>query len=281
MPLNFPDTLLGEKVVNRLICFVLYLLGVDRASIARLIHFPPGTVRSVIRAILRDGLAALEDRRRGSSTFLPPRKKEVVQAKVHREQQAVVVDLEAIGKMRIPVQNVLQTRAVLLTMLDGKLLGSRDVAEALNLGAVHTLNLAHKLMSDGIPVLIDKRQGQRQDYRFTPDVKAELIQQFVLDIVASGKASGKILSEHLEERCQLVLSERSIREHIRGLGLSNIKQSLPHLLAGLKKNRMRLSCKSLIRSFSRKWNMLPDYILTHLSTYFVLMRARRFRRLNG
>jgi len=226
--------LLGEKVVRRLLCFALYLLGVDRSSIADLIDMPAGTIRSVIRTVLHDGLPALEDRRRSSSTFLLPQHRSL-RIKVQRHQQQVSVDFDTMGRLQIPVENALQIRVVLLTMLNSGLLSSRDVSQVLGLSTVQTLNLAHKLHSDDISALIDKREGQQQEYRFTAEVKAELIQQFVLDIVAGGQASGKLLSEHLQDRCSLKLSERSIRDQLGKLGLSRIKKSLPDLLKGLKK----------------------------------------------
>ena len=57
----------------------------------------------------------------------------------------------------------------------------------------------------------------------------------VLDVVQRGKTSGKQMAEHLAERCQLELSERTVRDHVRKLGLSQIAESLPELLTGLKK----------------------------------------------
>jgi len=152
-----------------------------------------------------------------------------------RQQQGVRVDFEGKGRIQIPQENSLQTKVVLLTLLDSGLVGTRDVSEVLGLSTVHTLNLARALEREDIPGLIDKREGQKQEYRFTEQVKAELIQQFVLDIVAEGGVSGRSLSEHLLERCQLRLSERSIRDQLGKLGLSRIKVSLPNLLSGLKK----------------------------------------------
>ncbi|MDP7675214.1 MAG: hypothetical protein QGI31_10415 [Dehalococcoidia bacterium] len=225
---------LGGKVVHRIICFALYLLGVDRSSIADLIDVPSGTIRSVIRAILHDGLPAFEDRRRSASTFLSPQKR-TIKIKVQTERQGVSVDFDTMCRLEIPRENIFQTRVVLLTLLDQGLVGTRDVSEALGLSAVHTLNLARKLHADDVPALIDKREGQKQEYRFTAEVKAEIIQQFVLDVVAGGRVSGRLLSEHLQERCKLSLSARSIRDHIGKLGLSRIKKSLPDLLRGLKK----------------------------------------------
>ena len=150
-------------------------------------------------------------------------------------QGGVSVDFGGMGGIQIPRENSLQAKVVLLTLLDSGLVGTRDVSEVLGLSTVHTLNLARALEREDIPGLIDKREGQKQEYRFTEKVKAELIQQFVLDIVAEGRVSGRSLSEHLLERCELRLSERSIRDQLVKLGLSNIKESLPNLLSGLKK----------------------------------------------
>ena len=227
--------ILGKTVVRRILCFALYLLGFQRSSIAAALDIPPGTVRSIIRAVLRNGLPALEDRRRKASAFLPAQQKPV-RISVERQEQTVRVDLDKAGILEIPVENHLQSRVVLLTMLDGNLLSTREVAEVLGLSTVHTLNLAHTLHADDVVALIDKREGQKQEYRFTVEVKAELIQQFVLDTVTGGRVSGKQLAEHLKERCQLSLSERSVRDQIAKLGLSRIKRSLPGLLKGAKKN---------------------------------------------
>ena len=229
------QSILGTRVVKHIICFVLYLFGVDRKSISNLLRTPPGTIRSIIRTILHDGLSALEDRRRSSSRFLPPTPKSL-KVTVRTGEQSVIIDFGAAGELALPRQNTLQIKVILLSLLDNNLITTREVAAVLGFSTVHTLNIAQQLHADDVIALIDKRKGQQQEYRFTPEVKAELIQQFVLDIVSSGKSSGKLLANHLKERSELTLSERSIRDHIRKLGLSRIKRSLPHLLSTLKKN---------------------------------------------
>ena len=226
--------ILGEKVVRRILCFALYLLGFERSSIAELTGSPAGTVRSIVRAVLHGGVPAFEDRRKRSSTFLAPQTKGM-KVTVRQQEQAVNVDFEGTGRLQIPGKNHLQSRAVLLTLLGSGLVSTRDVSMVLGLSTVHTLNLARALEREDIQGLIDKREGQKQEHRFTAEVKAELIQQFVLDIVAEGRTSGKSISEHLLKRCELRLSERSIRDQLSKLGLSRIKESLPDLLSDLKK----------------------------------------------
>jgi hypothetical protein len=229
------DELLGQKVVRRLLCFALYLLGVDRNSIAQLLNIPRGTVRSIVRAVLRGGLPALEDRRQRSSSFLPPEQR-TLNISARREQQAIHVDLGGTVELQIPTANTLQMRVVLLTMLNSNLLSTAEVAAVVGLSQVHTLNLARRLQAEDVGALIDKREGQKQEYRFTEQVKAELIQQFILDLVAGRRVSGRLLSEHLRDRCSLSLPARSIRDQLGKLGLSRIKKSLPELLARVKKN---------------------------------------------
>jgi len=227
--------ILGTKVVNRIICFALYLLGVDRKSISDLLKTPPGSVRSIIRAVFHSGLPAFEDRRRSRATFLLPQERKSPKATVRIQEEWIIIDWGDSIQIKIPRQNPLQAKVILLTMLNNDLLNTREVAEALGISTAHVLNLARGLHTDDIPVLIDKRQGQQQEYRFTPEVKAEVIQQFVLDVVVEGRTSGKRLSEHLQERCKLSLSDRSIRHHVKELGLARIKKSLAPLLSEVKK----------------------------------------------
>lgn len=94
-------SVLGERVVDRLLCFSLFLLGVRRSTIAELLEAPPGTVRSVVRSVLHDGLPALEDRRSSSSTFLPS-SQEPVKITIEQSPEMITVKLGDAGKIEIP-----------------------------------------------------------------------------------------------------------------------------------------------------------------------------------
>lgn len=231
------EQVFSVRVIERFICFSMYLLGGNRTMISEVTELPHGSVRSIIRALQRDGLSAFEDRRQRTSSFLPPPQPKVPPLRLYAEGEYVVVDLGIPGGLlKIPRQNNLQIRTVILSLLNSGLLSKKTVATFLGLTPVHTQNLAQKLQEEDISALIDKRKGQQKDYRFTPEIKAELIQQFVLDIVSQGKTTGKQLSQGLQKRCQFILPERSIRQHVQKLGLEAIKQSLPELLAEAKKN---------------------------------------------
>jgi hypothetical protein len=91
------------------------------------------------------------------------------------------------------------------------------------------------IIFDDVSSLLDKRQGQLKEYAFTEDIKAEIIQQFIVNLINHKPTINRIITEQVNETCQSSLSERSMRQHITKLGLDKIKDNLPKLLEGAKK----------------------------------------------
>ena len=227
---------LGQSVVQRTLCFSLYLFGVNRRAIGQVLDIPTETAKSIIKAVGKKGLVALEDRRHRTSSFLPPSPQQPGPISIHADQDHIVVDFGiADRRLKIPNTNVLQIRAILLSMLNSGLLKRRQVADAIGLTPSHTATLARRLDNQGLSALIDKRQGQKSDYRITARVKAELVQQFAIDIIARGKTSGEAISSELQQRCHISVPARTVRYHLAQMGLPKIKHSLPQLVATVKK----------------------------------------------
>ena len=105
---------------------------------------------------------------------------------------------------------------------------------------VHIPRLSQGLQKGDVHALIDKRQGQKRDYLFTPEIKAELVQQFAANAVTGKPISSRVISEQINERCNLKLPDRSIRLHMKKLGLPNIAKSLPALVETLKKTPLNI-----------------------------------------
>lgn len=234
--ISHAKSVLGTPVFNRIICFALYHLGAKRPNISDILNMPPGTVRSTIRAIHQGGLAAFEDRRKKITTIVSPPLQHTQKAFVNRQEQSTII---AIGntELRIPINNPLQTKVVLLTLLDNGLLNNSDVAKILNISKVQVSNLSKGLRDHDVPSLIDKRKGQIKDYRFTPEIKAELIQQVAANAITGKPTSSRAVSQHIKKRCNLVLPDRSVRLHMNKLGLPKISNSLPALVEDLKKTQ--------------------------------------------
>jgi len=201
----------GFGVIRRILCFALYLLGLERSAIGRSLGIPSDTAKSIIKAILRDGLAALEDRRR-STRFRPPAPLEAPPIHLREAEEQIVVDFGFPDRqLKLSRQDPLQVKTVLLSMLNSGL------------------------------SLVDQRQGQQQDFVVSPSVKAELIQQFAVEAIRSGRTSSRAISEKLKERCSLDIPDRTVRHHLSRMGLRRIKHSLPQLLAAVKKTSKNCS----------------------------------------
>jgi DNA-binding transcriptional ArsR family regulator len=126
-------------------------------------------------------------------------------------------------------------KTVLLSMFNSGLLSTRQVAEAIELTPSHTAALGRRLQEQGALSLVDQRQGQKEDFVVNSSVKAELIQQFAVDVITSGRTSSTAISEKLKERCGIVVPDRTVRHHLSRMGLGSIKRSLPQLVAAVKK----------------------------------------------
>ena len=229
---------LGTGIIQRILCFALYLLGLDRSTIGRTLGMPPETAKSIIKAVRRDGLRALKDRRLRCSTLLSKQaSSERPPITLRKADDHLVVDFGIPHRaIKLYRQDPLQVKTVLLSMLNSGLLSTRQVAEAIEFTPSYTAALARRLQEQGAMSLTDQRQGrQREDFVVTPEVKAELIQQFVTDVITSGRTSSAAISEKLKERCGIAVPDRTVRHHVSRLGLGSIKRSLPQLVAAVKK----------------------------------------------
>lgn len=229
------EALLGKKAVVKILAFALFLLGVDRALISSFLNMPPGSLRSLILAINKRGLAAFEDQRIKSSSFKKPLPHHITPT-LHTDNLLLTIDFRPCNLIiRIPNSNPVQKKVILLSLLNSNILTTSEVATALHLSPDRIGKLSRKLHKGDVESILDKRRGQRQDYRFTPEIKAELIQQFVIEAVNHRPTSGEQLAKKLMERCQLTVSPRSILNHIAGLGLTTIRDSISEYLSEVKK----------------------------------------------
>jgi len=225
-------------LLMRLLAFSLHLLGARRQVIASLVGMPEESVKTVVRYVMRDGFPALRDRRRSeglpvaSATPSPF----LITARFDEDEGYIVKFGEDGKSLRIPPSFRIQARTVLLSLVNAGLLSAQEAAMALGIHAAHCRELARKLASHDVPEsLLDKRQGLKQGHLVTPEIKSELVQQFVLNALSGYPTSGRAIAEELQQRCEIEVSERSVRLYLNKLGLPSLKESLPALLADQKK----------------------------------------------
>lgn len=229
-------------VLKRLLCVCLFLLGARRSRIAQALQLPADTARSLIKAVQREGLPALEDRRRRSCSFLPaasaaPVQSELSPFSILSNQQGLHVSFgaNATGTLLLPPSRPLQTKVVLLSLLETGLISADQVGEWLGYTPSHVRHLAAKLAEDDVTALLDGRQGQQQDYRVDASAKGKIIEQFVLAMVQEGKVSARVLAERLDREYQVSIPQRTVGHYLQKLGLTEVKQSLRESLQTLKK----------------------------------------------
>ncbi|MBW1743287.1 MAG: hypothetical protein JRJ47_07635, partial [Deltaproteobacteria bacterium] len=158
--------LLGATVLTRFLAFALFLMGANREEIARRLSIPLGTLFSLLNRIGQQGLPAIEDRRRRHSHFLPPSTREKSKIEILSSETEIILDFGISDQtVRIPVQNSLQAKIFLLTLVQNGLLPRTEVAKVLGYSATHIERLAKQLDSGDAHALLDKRRGQKQEYR--------------------------------------------------------------------------------------------------------------------
>jgi hypothetical protein len=226
-----------RRVLMRVLAFALHLLGARRKVVAALVEMPEESVKTAVGLALRGGFPALRDRRLSAATAAARASPSPPKVSVRQEQECCVVDFGAQAKtLTMPISNRVQVRAVLLSLLSAELLSVQETASSLGISAAHCRELARKLASQDVAeALVDKRQGQQHDYRVGPEQKAEIIQQIAARAVTGHCTSSAVLAEQVNQRTQAALSARTIRWHIHNLGLTNIRKTLPPLVAALKK----------------------------------------------
>ncbi len=230
--------LFPKGLLMRLLAFTLHLLGARRQVVAALVGMPEESVKTVVRLAMRDGFSALRDRRRSEGPPVARASPSPPRITARREGECFVVEFGPSGKsLRIPVTFQVQARTVLLSLVNAGLLSVKETATALGIHAAHCRELARKLANhDVVESLIDKRQGQKQDYRVGPEQKAEIIQELAARVITGHSTSSDVLAEKVNERTQAGVSARTVRWHIQKLGLTHIKETLPQLVETLKKN---------------------------------------------
>lgn len=228
----FPSGLL-----MRLLAFCLHLLGARRQVVAALVGMPAESVKTAIRLAMRDGFPALRDRRRSEGAYIVSKSPSPPHITVRREDERYVVEFGAKEKsLEIPITFQVQARTVMLSLVNAGLISVQETATALGIHAAHCRELARKLADyDVVESLVDKRQGQKQDYLVGAEQKAEIIQQLAARAITGQSTSSKVLAEAVNERTQTKVSARTVRWHIQKLGLNQIKKTLPQLVAKYKK----------------------------------------------
>jgi len=233
---------LGESVVTKILGIALYWMGGRRPEIAAELGIPENSLRTTVRVVLRDGPAAFEDRRHNhrQSAFLPPPQPASEGLTLAREDNRIAIRFGAMNEaLTIPAGNRFQSRVVLLSLVDSGLISPGDAAEVLELSSVHVRHLASRLAEGDVEALLDKRRGQQKQHVLTPEAQSEIVLQCSANAVTGRSTSSRAIAADIGERCELALSDRTLRYCIARLGLGKLRTDLPELVDRIKRGSGR------------------------------------------
>jgi hypothetical protein len=224
------------QVLKKLLFFALYVFGARFHTIASLVQMPTESGKTTISRVMKDGLPAFHDRRK-SVLELPLPDKQSYQTSVSIKEDFCTIKFGKSGcQLQIPQSHRVHLRSVLLSLLQADLLSLQTVSSALSISKAHCRELSAKLIQNGVTqVLIDKRKGQKQDFRVDLSIKAELIKHFAARAVTGHSISSHVLTQIINTNRKVCISSRTIRWHMNKLGLAKIKKTLPELAETLKK----------------------------------------------
>ncbi len=228
--------LIGVKTVHRILGITLFWLGGNREKICEFLNIPMGTFFSFLNRFQRDGLKALEDQRERADK---PKSSHAISQNlelIFGERKVVIKTPSDINRLIVDPSNVVQFKTLILSFMNSGFLSIKEVSEQLGISERHVRDLNKNLRADDVEALFDKRRGQRIEYAFNESVKAEIIQQFVVNLVNRRSIVSSKITQQVNEACQTSLSERAMRQHLSKLGLHKIKESLPTLLEDVKKS---------------------------------------------
>jgi len=230
---------LPAQVMKKVLFFALYLLGARLNAIASLVEMPEESGKTTINRVIKDGISAFSDRRQSAKTYkfqlsTPPEPQ--VSVLIEEGYCTITFGGTTDHQLKIPRNHRVHLRSVLLSLQKANLLSVHTVSSVLKITATHCRELSAKLVNDGVTeVLIDKREGQKQDFLVDSSVKAELVQHFAARAVIGCSTSSEVLTEIINATKNAKISSRTVRWHMNKLGLMQIKKTLPKLVETLKK----------------------------------------------
>ena len=228
--------ILPSQVLKKILIFALYLLGARLNAIASLVEMSEESGKTTINRVMKNGIFAFCDRRQSVNGLHIP-SPQTPQASVLIEKDYCVITFGNMEhQLKIPHNHQVHLRSVLLSLLQANLLSIHTVSSVLGITDAHCRELSVKLINDGVTeVLVDKRKGQKNDFRVDLSVKAELILNFAARSVTGYSTSSQALTELINDTQKITISPRTIRWHMNKLGLMKIKKTLPELVNTLKK----------------------------------------------
>jgi len=227
------EEVLGPAVVSRIVGFALFLLGERRECASERVGMPLNTFLSFLTRMNRVGLDGLRDRREKPTVVAPA---EALRIHCVQGQDDVVLRfLPSNSELSLPEGNPVQKKVVVLTLLSNDLLSAKAAAELLGVSPGYVRSLERRLADGDAAALLDRRCGQQQDYRVDEELKGKLVVRWAANAASGKVCSSRALAGELRDESNIEIADRTIRHHMKKLGLVGMAGAVRDLVEGIKK----------------------------------------------
>lgn len=228
--LNKAIATLGEEVVRRIVAFGLFLIGFPRELVANSLGVSTAGLKSLVDQVLKEGVARFLDRRKKQpypSVARPePAKPAKPQVEIAVDEGSIKVKFNGPCELMVKDDDRLGRKILAMILIDSGLISQRKGAELIGCQPLAVSKNLQLYRQEGSRCLVDRRVGQRRDYKFTTSIKGELIYAFTMDILKECTTSQGTIASHLEKTFNRPFSTRTVSYHLGKIGLNDIKRRL-------------------------------------------------------
>ena len=231
---------LGEGVVIRILAFASYLMGWPYDDIARNYGYSTPGLKSLLQQVITQGVERFVDQRKKDAWQLPAVEPAAIKCEIDLEKkdEGLVVHIQK-ASLFLKEDDILARKTLAMLLVDAGALTQKAAAELTGTKPLAVSKNYQSFKEKGAIALVDKREGQKQEYRFTPQVKGELIHGYSMKALENIRPSSNMLAQHLSDIFDHPFSRRTVSYHLGQTGLSlvgpRIVEDTQRFLKQLKK----------------------------------------------
>jgi len=225
--------ILGIDVVNRIYSFVLYSLGYSYENIAEIIGCSKPGVKRIINEVFNNGVHGFLDKRKKTTnnqiSSIVKRKGDVhdntIECTIYDSKY---LNFQMLGNFNFKIKkdDTLSKKIITLLLFESGIISQQKAANIIDCHRNTISSSVEKLRLEGAKGLFDGRLGQQKDYKFSNNVKIEIVNSFIQDIMEEKIPSKTTISNRLNDKLPEKYSTSAVALHLKKIGFTDNKNDL-------------------------------------------------------
>ncbi len=221
---------LGFSVVSKIMSFSLYALGYPYEYISNTVGISEAGIKTIVQDLNKNGIERFIDKRKKENypnLKKTPEKSPAPQIDyIEDGEEHDEFKLDGPITLKIKKNDVIGKKILTLFFVNVDLLKKTEAAEILNCKRLAVHRNLKKFRTVGTKGLFDNRKGQKKDYKYDSNIKAEIIKQYLLKIIKNEKPTKTKIRAGLADKFSKEYSERAVALHLKNLGLTDNKKGI-------------------------------------------------------